>query len=255
MRECGRSGAYRRLAWLGAGLVVAGVALTGVGVASAATRPSRFVVIKFLPALNEVTLTIPTPPCPNGPPGCIWRLWVDEPFAPGAPALGSATGTTGTLVVTYPSTVCGTVQGDASVTLQADVSVGGEVWRYKVGHRTDIPCPPPGPPSPPPTSPPTPPPAVTATTVTPATTPTASPSTPDGGTTPTKAVQTAAISQLPFTGIDLEPMALAGLASVLAGLLLATRLEERRRALRRLHVAAQVQRVRAARASRWFLGE
>jgi hypothetical protein len=253
---------------MAAGMIMAGLVLTGVGVANAAARPSRFVVITFLPAQHEVTLTIPTPPCKHGPPGCIWRLWVNEPFVPGAPALGSAVGTTGTLVVTYPATLCDTtVQGDASVTLQADVSVGGEVWRYKVGHRMELPaCPTPGSTTTT-TTPVGPGGTTTTTTVTPTTavtptttataTATASPvatSTTDP-TTPTKAVQTAAISQLPFTGIDLEPMALLGMASVLAGLLLATRLEQRRRALRRLHYTAQVQRVRALRASRWFLGE
>jgi len=245
---------------MAAGMIMAGLVLTGVGVANAATRHSKFVVITFLPAQHEVTLTIPTPPCQGGPPGCVWRLWVNEPFAPGAPVLGSATGTTGTLVVTYPSTVCGTtVQGDASVTLQADVSVGGEVWRYKVGHRMELPaCPTPG--STTTTTTPVAPGGTTTTTaVTPTTTatgtgsPTAASAT--DPTTPAKAVQTAAISQLPFTGIDLEPMALLGMASVLAGLLLATRLEQRRRALRRLHYTAQVQRMRAVRASRWFLGE
>jgi hypothetical protein len=239
---------------------MAGLALTGIGVAGASTRPSKFVIIKFIPSLDEVTLTIPTPPCRNGPPNCVWRLWVDEPFAPGQPVLGSVVGTSGTLVVTYPSTVCGTVQGDASVTLQADVSVGGTVWRYKVGHRMDIPC------TPDPTTTTTTgvdPLATTTTTTTQAPaagtkTPTSSGTTTTAlpvGSAPGKAVQTAALSQLPFTGIDLEPLVLIGMALVAAGLLLATRIEERRQALRRLHYAAQVQRVRASRASRWFLGE
>ena len=256
MREHGKRG-HRRVAALAATLVVAGVTLAGMGSATAAPRPSQFVIVKFLPSLHEVTLTIPTPPCKHGPPGCVWRLWVNEPFAPGAPVLGSATGTSGVLTVTYPSTVCGTVQGDASVTLQADVSVGGQVWRYKVGHRMTIPCTPTSPTTHPPTAtthPATAPdPKSSATTQLPFTGGTATTTT--GPTTPAKAVQTAAITQLPFTGIDLKPMVLMGMALILAGLLLASRLEQRRRALHRLHIAARVQRERASRASRWFLGQ
>lgn len=239
-------------------MIMAGVTVAGMGGATASPRPSQFVIVKFIPSLNEVTLTIPTPPCGPGPPGCVWRLWVDEPFAPGAPVLGSAVGSTGVLTVTYPSTVCGTVQGDAGVTLQADVSVGGQVWRYKVGHRLTIPCTPTSPTSHPPT--PTTHPASTPTTVTPSLDGSATTALPYTGAaaapstepTPAKAVQTAAISQLPFTGIDLQPMVLIGMALVTAGLLLASRLEQRRRALRRLHVVARVQ---CERASRWFMGQ
>ncbi len=263
MREHGRR-VHRRVAALAAALVVAGVTLASMGSATAAPRPSQFIIIKFIPSLHEVTLTIPTPPCKHGPPGCVWRLWVNEPFAPGAPVLGSAVGTSGVLTVTYPSTVCGTVQGDASVTLQADVSVGGQVWRYKVGHRMTIPCTPTSPVTHPPTAT-THPVAPTTTATTPAPDPSSSATTAlpfTGGTATTttgpttgKAVQTAAISQLPFTGIDLKPMVLMGMALILSGLLLASRLEQRRRALRRLHFAARVQRERASRASRWFLGQ
>jgi hypothetical protein len=252
MREHGRR-VHRRIAALVVTLIVVGVALAGMGSATALPRPSQFVIIKFIPSLHEVTMTIPTPACKHGPPGCVWRLWVDEPFAPGAPVLGSAIGTSGTVTVTYPSTVCGTVQGDASVTLQADASVGGQFWRFKVGHRTAIPCPPttPNVHPPPPATPP-----VAATTPTrgapdptgAAATPVpvagvASTSTP-ATASPAKAVETAAISQLPFTGIDLTPMALIGMALVLGGLLLATGLEQRRRIRHRLHSTA-----------RWFLGE
>jgi hypothetical protein len=230
---------------MAAGLVVAGLVLTGVGVAGAASSSPKFALITFVPTHHEVTLTIPTPPCKAGPPGCVWRLTVNEPFAPGAPALGQVTGTTGTLVVTYPATVCGTtVQGDASVQ-----AVAGGVWRYKIGHRTVVPaCPPPA--------------STTTTTTKPgAVTPGATTTVPAAATTsvtdptPARAVQTAALAQLPFTGIDIEPIGLIGMACVLAGLLLATRFEQRRRTLRRLRLTAQVQRLRAGRASRWFLGE
>ena len=161
------------------------------------------------------------------------------PFAPGAPQLGEAIGTSGLLTVTYPSTVCGTVQGDASVIMQADVSVGGPAWRFEVGHRMAIPCP-------------------TGAPTTPAAAVTQLPNTGtpgDGGTTGpdggAPAVKTAALAQLPFTGIDLTPMALIGLTLVLAGVLLAMGLE----GLRRLPSTLQLQRARASRASHWFLGD
>jgi hypothetical protein len=62
-------------------------------------------------------------------------------------------------------------------------------------------------------------------------------------------------AQLPFTGIDIKPMGYIGVAMVFAGLLLATTLEKRRRALRRLKVRTDVATQHAARVSRWFLGE
>ena len=251
MPEHGRR-VHRRAARCAATVLVVGMVMVGTGAASAAPRPDRFAVITFIPASHQVTLTIPTPPCQGGPPGCVWRLWVNEPDTPGAPVLGSATGTSGVLVVTYPATVCGTVQGDASVLLQADVAVGGTVWRYKVGHRTIIPCP-----STPPPTPPTPPTSVTtpttiSTVVPPPTTITTvipppvgadgqPPSTTSVPLTTTTAVRKAALAQLPFTGIDLEPMVLLGTALVLAGLVLATGLEQRRQALRRLQISGRAQ--------------
>ena len=224
--------------------IAVGVTLSGMGVAGAAPQPSKFVIIKINQSLHEVTLQIPTPPCKHGPPGCVWKLSVNEPLLPGDPELGVATGTSGILTVTYPSTVCGTVQGDAGVLLQADVSVGGQTWRYKVGHRMIIVCPPTTPTTNVPTQPPN----------------EGTPPSPSSGPTftangPEPAVKTAALAQLPFTGIDLTPMALIGMSLVLCGLVLASRLDERRRALRRLYGTVQVQRARASQASRWFLGE
>ncbi len=229
--------------------IAVGVTLSGMGVAGAAPQPSKFVIIRFIQSLHEVTLQIPTPPCKHGPPGCVWKLSVNEPLLPGDPELGVATGTSGLLTVIYPSTVCGTVQGDAGVLLQADVSVGGQTWRYKVGHRLVIVCPPTIPPTTPTHSVPAQPPNDGGT-----------PPSPPGGATftangPQAAVKTAAPAQLPFTGIDLTPMALIGMSLVLCGLVLASRLDERRRALRRVHDTVQGQRARASQVSRWFLGE
>ena len=230
-----------RIAAIVAFSVVVGVPLAGTGVATAALRPHHFVVVKFVPSANQVTLQIPTPPCRHGPPGCVWRLLVNEPFVPGEPLLGTATGMSGLLTVTYPSTVCGVVQGDAS-----GMSTGSMRWRYKVGHRMTIVCP------------------VTRTAHPPAVTPTAvvtssqpltgSPST-SSPPASSHTVQAPAIAPLPFTGIDIKPLALIGLAMVMGGLVFLTTLKGRRRALRWLGYAVQIQAARASRASLWLLGE
>jgi hypothetical protein len=217
----------KRVLWRIRGLaiitIVVGVALAGMGSGAAAQRsPGKFAVIKFFPSLHQVTLTIPTPPCKQGPPGCVWRLWVNEPFAPGAPVLGTVTGTSGVLTVTYPATVCGTVQGDASVTLQADVSEGGPTVRHKFGHRLTITCPPNSANSRPPTTTPDP------TTQLPFTG-AVSGSPTDPASTSRVATTTAAVSQLPFTGVDVRPLAVIGIALILLGLMLVTRPERQRR--------------------------
>jgi hypothetical protein len=315
MRERGSS-TNRRLAVVAAIVIALGVTLVNVGVASAASRPSAFPIIKFIPAADEVTLLIPTPPCRNTPPGCLWKLSVNEPFEPGAPLLGVAIGTTGLLTVTYPPLTCGVVQGDASREIQADVSDGSQNFRLVVGHRLTIGCPgtttttggggtttttkPGGG-----TTTTTKPGGGTTTTTKPGgggTTTTTTTTKPGGVTATTKpvktkpvktkpvktktvrtkavrtktsanhaavsgatsssttdpvghAVQDAAVTQLPFTGLDVRPLGLFGIALVMLGLALVATLETRRRALRRLRYAAQIQAARASRASRWFLGD
>jgi hypothetical protein len=298
--------------------IALGVTLVNMGVASAASRPSAFPIIKFIPAENEVTLLIPTPPCRNTPPGCVWKLSVNEPFAPGTPLLGVAIGTSGLLTVTYPPLTCGVIQGDASREIQADVSVGSQHFRLEVGHRLTIACPgtttttKPGGGTTTTTKPgggtttTTKPGGGTTTTTKPGgggTTTTTKPGD-GGGTTTTKpgsgtattrpvstkpvktkpvktgasssttavaavsgttsssstepvghAVQDAALTQLPFTGLDVRPLGLFGIVLVALGLALVGTLETRRRALRRLRYAAQIQASRASRASRWFLGD
>lgn len=236
MRVHGRR-THRQMRSLAAISIALGVTFAATGLATASPRPSQFVIIKFVPSLDEVTLQIPTPPCRHGPPHCVWRLSVNEPFAPGAPSLGQATGTSGILVVTYPPMVCGTLQGDASVTLQADASVGGNVWRYKVGHRYTLPCVPngqgassPGTTGRDPTS--------VGTTQLPFTGPGADPA------SSSPIVTTSSISELPFTGVDLRPLALFGTALTLAGMLILITVEQRRRA-----------RMRLSRVSDWLLGQ
>ena len=224
MREHGGSGGVRLVAVLSAIVIASGITIAGMGVATASMRPSQFVIISFVPSLDEVTLQIPTPPCKHESRGCVWKLSVNEPLAPGTPVLGQATGRSGLLVVKYPAAVCGTVQGDASVALQADVSVGGSVWHYKVGHRITIPCPS--------TSPGAAPADPAATGTAPFT---GAPSTADQSG---HAVQTAAVAQLPFTGVGVRSLALTGTSFVLAGLVLAAGLEQRRRLVRRVRVMA-----------------
>ncbi len=258
MREHGRR-VHRRIASLAAVVIVMGATQAAMGVATAAARPSKFVVLRIDPPAHRVTLQVPTPSCVHRPPGCVWLLAVDQPYTAGDPRLGTATGTTGLLTVTYPASVCGVVQADAEVTVPGRTA-GSERWRYTVGHRVDLPCPPTGPTTPDPTTTTThptggstsptgttgPPPATSGT----ASLPFSGGSSPSGTGPTTHAVETAAITQLPFTGIDLPRLVSIGTALVLAGLLLASR----RRSLRKLQVAALVQRERASRVSRWFLG-
>ncbi len=227
MRDHGGS-VHRLVAVVAALLVVSGVTIAGMGVATASARPSQFAIIKFIPSLDEVTLQIPTPPCPHPSSGCIWKLSVNEPFAPGMPFLGQAIGTTGLLVVKYPATVCGTVQGDASVALQADVSIGGTVWHYRVGHRITIPCGSTGPAAPVGVAP-------AAGSVAAADPSAAEPFTAAlPSDDPGPAMTSAPVAQLPFTGLDVRPLALIGGFLALAGLVLIAGFDQRRWAMRRL---------------------
>ncbi len=258
MREHGRR-VHRRRAAFAAIVIAVGVTQATTGVATAAPRPNKFVVVRIDASAHQVTLQIPTPSCVHSPPGCVWLLAVDQPFTAGDPQLGMVTGTSGLLTVTYPASACGVVQGDAEVTVPGRTA-GSERWRYKVGHRIDLPCPPTGPTHPDPTTPAPPTTPSAPTTPTAAVTPVSNPGTPtDGGTTgsggATPAVKTAVLTQLPFTGIDLTPMVLIGTLLVAAGLALTSGLEGRRRTFRWLVGTAQIQRARASQASRWFLGE
>jgi len=172
--------------------------LVGSGVSDAAGVSTHLARITFLS--DRVTFTPPINRCPVKHPACQWMLFVNEP-ATGA-IVGTMLGTTGTLSVAYPVNFCGVIQ--------ADVLAGPLPWRQVVGHRHTI---------------------QTATTC--------SSSLPFvGGTTaPTRTTAKGTHSdpaQLPFTGIDIEPLSIVGITLVTLGLLLVTDLEHRRRMRRRL---------------------
>lgn len=250
MRERRRSTSRRWLAVAAVGLVGLGVALIGSGTASASGR-GAFPVIKFWPTDQVVTLQIPSPPCRGDhPPGCVWMLTVNEPNVPAQTLVGTAQGTSGLLTIDYPKNFCGVIQADAAV--------GPAPWSLVIGHRATIQtatvCD-----------------AVTApTTVTPTTAPltTAPPATtppaqlPFTGSASTSTTNAALVAQttlerLPFTGVDVKPLAIVGTFLILLGLNILTTLEQRRRALRRVGYAVRSSPASefASRASRWFLGE
>jgi len=206
-------------------------------------------VLRFNVPLGEVQLTIPTPACPVSDPDCVWRLIINEPKAPGAPIVGTVTGTSGTLTLAFP-TYCGVIQADAQL---------GPVWVQEQGIRHKI-----GTCTPTPTTTSTSTTATTATTastkppvvVAASTTPTTSglPFTPST-TAATATAGTTAAAQLPFTGLDIRPMIILGSALILFGGLLLTTVESRRRALRRAS-AIRLEHLKEGtrRTSSWFLG-
>ena len=88
---------------------------------------SQFAGLGFNDNAHVVTLAIPSSPCRSDHKAiaCNWTLSVDEPDVAGQPVVGTATGTTGVLSVTYPA-FCGLLQADALV---------GPPQRKEVGHR------------------------------------------------------------------------------------------------------------------------
>jgi hypothetical protein len=226
--------------------------LIGSGTASASGR-GAFPIIKFWPTDKVVTLQIPSPPCRGEHlPGCVWMLTVNEPNVPAQTLVGTAQGTSGILTIAYPKDFCGVIQADAAV--------GPAHWSLVIGHRATIQtaevCDPVTAPTTvsPATAPP--PPAATP----PANTPQAQlPFTGSASTSTTNAALVAqtTVERLPFTGVDVKPLAIVGTFLILLGLNILTTLEQRRRALRRVGyvVRSSPASAYASRASRWFLGE
>ncbi len=232
------------------GFVLVGSVLVGSAPASASAR-GTFAVIKFWPTYNEVTLQIPAPPCRNRPADCVWKLIENEPDVPAQTLVGSATGTSGILTLSYPANFCGVIQADALVEPTPDAA---GPWSLQIGRRSTIQtassCVP-----------------VAPTGGEPTTTPTKAPATPAAqlpytGSPPTANTDpvlaaTTAPTQLPFTGVDVKPLAIVGGSLVLLALSLLTTLEQRRRGLRRAGDAVRTGAVGLydSRASHWFLGE
>jgi len=252
MRQ-GQRSTSRRLAWVAVGLVTLGSVLVGSVVvdsapASASAR-GAFAVIKFWPTYNEVTLQIPVPPCRNRPPNCVWKLIENEPDVPAQTVVGTATGTSGILTLSYPTNFCGVIQADALVEPTPD---GAGPWSFQIGRRSTIEtCVPVAPTGGEPTTTTTKPPPATPAVQLPFT---GSP--PTANTDPVLAATTQP-TQLPFTGVDVKPLAIVGGSLILLALSLLTTLEQRRRGLRRAGDAVRTGAVGLydSRASQWFLGE
>jgi hypothetical protein len=258
-----RRGARLLLA-VAAATVGLGTVLIVAGTATAESRVGANATIHFWPAYHEVTLTLPSPPCPATNTSCEWLLEVNEPDVPAQTVLGTATGSSGMLTVTYSAAFCGVIQADALI--------GPSPWFLKYGHRdtvtgTDCATPVTTPPvtTPPVTSPPavTPvanPPAAVVQTQLPYTAPTtpttAAPAA--AAVTPTSAVTaTTDPAQLPFTGVNVKPLVLVGSGLILAGLYVLTTIEQRRRALMRVGYSVRTNPVgvHTGRITRWLFGD
>ncbi len=191
---------------LGAGIVAGG---------SAGADPSSGATLTFSSTQQLVLMDIPAGSCPSGGSTCTWMLYVNEPGRSGQPAVASVTGTSGTLSVPYPPDFCGVIQADALV--------GPGNWVYQTGARESIhTCP--GPVVPPnggggstPTG------GGTQSTTNSSTTYTSTVNDPTTFTSATSAgtsSATTAATTLPFTGVDISPLLLAGLAAVAIGVIL-----------------------------------
>jgi len=232
------------------GSVLVGSVVVGSAPASASAR-GAFAVIKFWPAENVVTLEIPVPPCRNRPANCVWRLMENEPDVPAQTVVGTMTGTSGILTLPYPTNFCGVIQADALV--ESSPGAAGP-WSFQIGRRTQL--------YPPTCTPVTPTGNEPTTTTTKPAAPTPAAQLPFTGSPPTATsdpllVAKAQPTQLPFTGVDVKPLAIVGASLILLALSILTTLEQRRRGLRRAGDAVRSGAVGLydSRASQWFLGE
>jgi len=174
--------------------IAIGIAILGVLTLVFASAPPAgartFAKIRF--RSDHVSLTVPTPPCrpTHGTTSCQWTLAVTENVH--GPVIGRATGTAGSLSVSYPGSYCGVIHAAAIV---------GPPWRKEVGHKSTIgSCPTPS------TIPPaaaTIPPAVVRTVA--ATNQPAAVQSPSGS-------QTSGASVLPFTGAPILDLLVVGIA-------------------------------------------
>jgi hypothetical protein len=211
-------------------LIVAGITLIAlsVGIQAASSEVaggSPPVALVYDDAAQQVALTIPTPPCAPGQEGCKWVLFVNEPKVPGKPVVGSVTGTTGVLTVKYPPRFCGVLQADAR-TGPPFTQVYGLLHTVEGSNCTPLTSTSTstttttlGPPTA--TAQPPVPPNASATAVPPVIGPAAAstgsvaePPAASGTSLPASAAPTG----LPFTGIDVTPLLLVGLALVATGL-------------------------------------
>ena len=228
-------GMERREAKVGSRCVVAAMAAMVVsvfmiaGVAPAAGAAERSPVLSF--SSDRVVLTLPTRGCPHRRPDCEWMLFVNEPTT--GKLVGMATGpgtTTGSaspvgVTVALPASFCGVVQADALV--------GPSPWRKVVGRKATV--------------------QTAASCSLPFTAANAATGSADAAPA---APAAAKLTQLPFTGIDIKPLLLLGLALTLLGLLMATDLDQRRKKERRSKQRTWSETVADAGAvARWLFGD
>jgi hypothetical protein len=263
---------YRWVAVLSVLLMASGITLLTTGEAWAAGHSKISAILSF--DGNQAELTVPVPACPSAKPSCSWMLIVNEPD--GHTLVGWAEGNTGTLKVTLPE-LCGVVQADAEM---------GKPWHARGGIRETLDDCHSG--SSTTTTSSTTTSTTSTTTSTTTTTSTSTSTTVDSTTTtadgPKVAAATSTTSggsgalpftgatsqtaaggkggdtltsseQLPYTGADIRPLLILGVALILLGGFLITTVESRRRLLRRA-TAVRMENLKqgARRTSDWFLG-
>jgi hypothetical protein len=270
--------AARWLAILAVCVVALGSTLVGAGVASASARVNRNAHIKFYNKQRVVTMTVPLS-CPNvRQPPCTWMLYVNEPENPAQTVVGTATSPPGSgkvLHVNYPRDFCGVIQ--------ADVVVGPSPWLFEQGRIREVNtavsagkghnktqfCPTTPTTSPPTTTGPHPPGGggngqggnqqasslpFTGTTTAAAAASSGSPAS-VAGASDAGATATSAPATLPFTGVEVQPLIIAGAVLILLGGYILSTLEQRRRVRRRVAHAMNASAGYSSRASHWFLGD
>ncbi len=231
-------------------MVMVTAVVTDAGAASSSLKPAPYAIIKFWPASDAATLTVPVPSCP-GSGTCPWMLVVDEPDTPGQTVVGMDIGSSGVLRVNYPAGVCGTE-------IQADAFRGPPPWRLRIGFRTTVTtaadCAP---------TPPVKQPTVVPDAVLPPSAAVTTDGSGTGSTSAAPAVTEAAVAapadqggQLPFTGLDVGHLLSLGMSLVGVSVILLTTVEQRRQARRRLAHALKgcPPGVAVSRTSRWLLG-
>lgn len=233
--------AKRWLAFAAAVLTSMGTVVVMAGTASAAVPAHA--VLKF--SAGEASLTIPPSKCPDQRATCQWMLYVNEPNTPAQTVVGIVVGTSGTLHVAFPKDFCGL--------LQADILIGPAPWRFERGIQQTVTVPGCVPANAPAEQGPT----LSPSAQLPFTGSTPTPAASAGPAANGKATLLAAVHQLPFTGLDIRPLAVLGSLLVLLGLVMMTSVEQRRRSLLGLAYALCPRSVGRAtgRATRWLLGD
>ena len=204
-----------------------GAALLAASTTAGASGPGP--VITFDDANNVVTLQIPDPPCPTTEPGCVWKFFLNEPKV-SVDVSTIYSSQAGTLTLAYPDNFCGIIQADAYIGPTAQGPwTPQRGWQHQLPDSdcTTTPTPPSGPTQPvtPPDGPQTSPVVTTPPVTVPATQEASSaPVAATAATTPSTVPATPVVkaaaepTSLPFTGVNLMPLVLAGVTCVALGL-------------------------------------